>query len=64
MECVARNVANQALGLSPQTFAGTIGASQALTTPRKIRLPIGQPVGKNQVAPTVVQVAPFGRELL
>ena len=36
---------------------------QALTTPRKIRLPIGQPVGKNQVAPTAIQVAPFGREL-
>ena len=32
---------------------------QALTTPRKIGLPIGQPAGKNQVAPIKNQVAPF-----
>ena len=31
---------------------------QALTTPRKTKLPIGQPAGKNQVAPIKSQVAP------
>ena len=38
--------------------------SQALTTPGKIRLPIGQPAGKYQVAPIKSQVAPFCRTLL
>ena len=32
---------------------------QALTTPGKIRLPIGQPAGKYQVAPMKSQVAPL-----
>ena len=33
--------------------------SQALTTPRKIRLPIGQPAGKNQVTPSRFRLPPF-----
>ena len=37
---------------------------QALTTPRKIRLPIGQAAGKNHVAPLKIKVAPLSRELL
>ena len=37
---------------------------QALTTPRKISLPIGQPVGINQVAPIKIQVAPLCQALL
>ena len=36
-----------------------IEISQALTTPGKIRLPIGQPAGKFQVAPIKSQVAPL-----
>ena len=32
---------------------------QALTTPEIFRLPIGQPAGKNQVAPIKIQVAPI-----
>ena len=32
---------------------------QALTTPNKMRLPIGQPACKNQVAPIKNRVAPF-----
>ena len=33
--------------------------TQALTTPRKIRLPIGQPAGKSQVAPIKVRLPLF-----
>ena len=32
---------------------------QALTNPEIFRLPIGQPAGKNQVAPIKIQVAPI-----
>ena len=32
---------------------------QALTTPEIFRFPIGQPAGKNQVAPIKIQDAPF-----
>ena len=48
-------------------FRGSTNASinmtsnKALTTPRKIRLPIGQPAGKNQVTPIKIQVAPVYR---
>ena len=41
---------------------------QALTTPRKIRLPIGQLVAKNQVAPIIIFrlppfAYPYGKQL-
>ena len=44
-------------------FVKVISAIQALTTRGKIRLPIGQPAGKYQVAPIESQVAPC-RKLL
>ena len=37
---------------------------QALTNPEIFRLPIGQPAGKNQVAPIKIQVAPFAKPLV
>ena len=41
------------------TPLSTKTSSQALTTPEIFRLPIGQPAGKNQVAPVKIQVAPI-----
>ena len=36
---------------------------QALTTPEIFRLPIGQPLGKNQVAPSRFRLPPFAEPL-
>ena len=60
MECTVRDMSAWHLTLEDigSNILCVIFKHQALTTPRKIRLPIGQPAGKNQVAPIKNQVAP------